>query len=201
MLLFLSPSSHNNWFYFFLLTFLWYSYPCLFSLSTPLWLYILQFYSPRLDHLILVLTLLPLLVTIVGLFILLPSHTHDIIFLVSSPHWYHFTDKTFPPCLDCLFLVLIVFSFYWALCLSLSWSSARFYLSIHLLLILFSLSIYLIFITLTILTVFIISFCWLSSLCSDFLASPFYDQSYFFSVFDACEALSAIPKTMPRGQL
>ena len=117
--------------------------------------------SPHPYHILLVLVPLLLLAMIFSVLILINSPTCEIILLVSSPHKYHFTYT----CWNILLILCIVFSFYWFLCFSFSLSSVRISLSLHSIMIFFSLSLCLIDITSPLITIIVFSLSWMFCTC------------------------------------
>ena len=80
----------------------------IFTMSTSLWLSLLQYYYPRTESLILFEITFLFLVAIFRIIILVSLHTCDIILLLSSPRRYQFAYT----CCNNLLLVIVVFSLY-----------------------------------------------------------------------------------------
>ena len=114
--------------------------------------------------------------------ILIVGITSPILFAIfSSPLQYHFTY----PCWNNLLVVRIFFFLYWFLCLSFWRSLARFSLSLHLLVIFFSSSLYLFNINFPIIPVIVFSFSWYSSPCLGCLILVLIPLLPLFDIFGA----------------
>ena len=182
-----------------------FSYTCrnhLFDSLISLYLSPSQSSSLHPDFILLLLIRFILLFTVVSILILVSSPPCGFLIIFSSPRLYHFTYpcynhffasyislilyllQYYSPCNYHLLLVQIVFSFSWFLCLYLSRSTMRFSLSLHILVIFFSLSLCLVNITSPILPVIVFSLSWSSYPCMGHLILVLIPLLLFVLIFD-----------------